>query len=60
MTKRLNGPYQIRHTENGKFIVWSDLSQEVIRTGPLPEADAHAFAERMNAEYTIDQLEAQS
>jgi hypothetical protein len=60
MTTRLNGPYQIRHTENGKFLVWSELSQEVIRTGPMREADARAFAEQRNVEYYIDQMEARS
>jgi hypothetical protein len=56
----LKGPYQIRHTENGRFLVWSGVSQEIYRTGPLPEADATALAEELNIDYLFDQLEANS
>jgi hypothetical protein len=58
--KRLNGPYQVRSVGDGKFVVWSELTNAVIGSQEFYDFEAIELAESMNADYAIDSLESHS
>ena len=58
--KRLNGPYQVRHVGDGKFVVWSELSNAAISQQEFYDFEAKELAEHMNADYAIVGFEANS